>query len=223
METIKLFLAPHKALRKVMADFLVLAGQTNFNKHTEIEKLKELGNVCFTLLSSHADTEDKLIFSALDAKIKGASLHNKAQHVELEKLQEELKSTLQNLSTNTTLKEAYQFYLQVSKFQIIYLNHMLEEETVTQEIIWENLSVDEQLAIRKSIVQKTDPEICSLWIKYMIQAQTEAENLMIMQTTQQYLLPDRYTSLLQNLKEQLPPKVFESLMEKVTASSFQYY
>lgn len=221
METIQLFLAPHKALRKVMAEFLVLAGKTNFNKHTEIEKLKELGNVCFTLLSSHADTEDKFIFSTLDAKIKGASSHNKAQHVELEKLQEELKSKMLSLSTNTTLKEAYQFYMQISRFQIIYLDHMLEEEIITQEIIWENLSVKEQLAIRRSIIQKMDPKTCLLWLKNIITAQNEAENLPIMQAVQQYLLPDRYTTLLQNLKEQLPPKVFENLNKKEMDYSFQ--
>lgn len=221
METIKLFLAPHKALRKVMAEFLVLAGQTNFNKHTDIEKLKKSGNVCFTLLSSHADTEDKFIFSALDAKIKGAASHNKAQHVELEKLQEELKLKMQILSKNTTLEEAYRFYLQVSKFQIIYLDHMLEEEIVTQEIIWENLSVKEQLAIRRSIIQKMNPETCLLWLKNIIAAQNEAENLPVMEAIQQCLLPDRYSTLLQNLKEQLPSKVFENLNKKEMAYSFQ--
>lgn len=221
METIKLFLAPHKALRKVLAEFLVLAGQTNFNKHTDIEKLKELGHVCFTLLASHADTEDKFIFRALDAKIKGASSHNKAQHVELEKLQEELKSKMQSLSTNTTLEEAYQFYMQVSKFQIIYLDHMLDEEIITQEIIWENLSVKEQLAIRRSIIQKMDPEICSLWLRNMITAQNEAENLPIMEAVQRYMLPDKYTALLQNLKEQLPPKVFGNLNKEEMTYSFQ--
>jgi hypothetical protein len=177
--------------------------------------------VCFTLLSSHTDTEDKFIFSALDAKIKGASSHNKEQHVELEKLQEELKSNMQRLSTSTTLEEAYRFYLQVSKFQIIYLDHMLEEEIVTQEIIWENLSVKEQLAIRRSIIQKMDPETCSLWLKNIITSQNEAENVPIMEATQQYMLPDRYTSLLRNLKEQLPPKVFENLNKKESAYSFQ--
>ncbi|MFA5330193.1 MAG: hemerythrin domain-containing protein [Prolixibacteraceae bacterium] len=221
METIKLFSAPHKALRKIMAEFSVLAGQTNFSNQPEIEKLKELGNVFFALLSLHTGTEDKIILSALDARLPGASAHDKAEHVEIEKFQQELESEMQNLSTRTTQEEGYQFYLQVSKFQSIYLNHMLEEETVTQKMIWENLSADEQLAVRIAIVQKMDPEIYALWLKYMIPAQNEAENLPMLGVIRMNMPPERYTSLLQNLKEQMPAKTFGSLMEKVTASAFQ--
>jgi hypothetical protein len=55
----------------------------------------------------------------------------------------------------------------------------------------------------------------------MIPAQNEAENLPMLGVIRMNMPPERYTSLLQNLKEQMPAKAFGSLMEKVTASAFQ--
>jgi hypothetical protein len=41
METIRIFSPAHKALRKTMAAFMVMAGQTNFKNEKAVEKTQK--------------------------------------------------------------------------------------------------------------------------------------------------------------------------------------
>src|SRR5512145_861180 len=99
METIRIFSAPHKALRKTMSEFLVLCGQTNFKEPDSIERLKKSGAEMFFLLTSHAENEDKIILSALEAKLPGASEHDRQDHAEIELIQRQLEEWLEKLDT----------------------------------------------------------------------------------------------------------------------------
>ena len=211
METIKTFSAPHKALRKTMSGFLILAGQTNFRNIDAVEKLKKEGNEMFFLLTSHAETEDKIILSLLESKLPGASEHDKLDHLKIEKLQHELEIRLNRMDTSVSDNEAHEFYLKFASFFSLYLEHIDEEETVTQKLIWENLSVDEQLGIHKSIVAKMNPETYLIWMKHMFPAQNEKENLSMLAAIQQNMPAERFAALMELLEQNMAEKDFSSL------------
>ena len=211
MEIIRIFSASHKALRKTMAAFMVLAGQTNFKNKKAIEKLKITGKEMFFLLTSHAETEDKIILSLLESKLPGASEHDKLDHLKIEKLQHELEIHLNLLSTSVTDNEAYEFYLKFASFFSLYLEHINEEETVTQKLIWENLSVDEQLGIHKTIVAKMNPETYLIWMKHMFPAQNEKENLDLLGAIQQNMPAEQSAALMELLELTMAEEDFSSL------------
>ncbi|HRX11442.1 MAG TPA: hypothetical protein P5210_07335 [Draconibacterium sp.] len=211
METIKTFSAPHKALRKTMSGFLILAGQIDFGNTKAIEKLKKEGSEMFFLLTSHAETEDKIILSLLESKIPGASEHDKLDHLKIEKLQHELEIHLNLLSTSVTDIEAHEFYLRFASFFSLYLEHINEEETVTQKLIWEHLSVEEQLEIRAAIIAKMDPETYLIWMKHMFPAQNEKENLKMLGAIQNNMPAERFAKLLEILKLEMDRTDFTSL------------
>lgn len=211
MEIIRIFSASHKALRKTMAAFMVLAGQTNFKNKKAIEKLKITGKEMFFLLTSHAETEDKIILSLLDSKLPGASEHDKLDHLKIEKLQHELEIHLNLLSTSVTDNEAHEFYLKFASFFSLYLEHINEEETVTQKLIWENLSVDEQLGIHKTIVAKMNPETYLIWMKHMFPAQNEKENLAMLGAIQQNMPAEQSAALMELLELTMAEEDFSSL------------
>lgn len=211
METIKTFSAPHKALRKTMAEFLILAGKTNFRNAEAIEKLKKAGNEMFFLLTSHAETEEKIVLSLLESKLPGASEHDKLDHLKIEKLQHELEIHLNLLSTSVNDDEAHEFYLKFASFFSLYLEHIDEEETVTQKLIWENLSVDEQLGIHTTIVGKMNPETYMIWMKHMFPAQNETENLAMLAAIQKNMPAERFAALMELLEDNMAEKDFSSL------------
>lgn len=211
METIKTFSAPHKALRKTMSGFLILAGQTNFRNIDAVEKLIKEGNEMFFLLTSHAETEDKIILSLLESKLPGASEHDKLDHLKIEKLQHELEIQLNRMDTSVSDNEAHEFYLKFASFFSLYLEHIDEEETVTQKLIWENLSLDEQLGIHKAIVAKMNPETYLIWMKHMFPAQNEKENLAMLGAIQQNMPAERFAALMELLENNMAEKDFSSL------------
>ncbi len=211
METIRIFAAPHKALRKTMSAFLVLAGQTNFKNEKAVEKLKNTGNEMFFLLTSHAETEDKIVLNALEMKLPGASEHDKKDHVMIHKLQHELEVQLSRLNTSVSENEAHDFYLGFASFFSLYLEHIDEEEKVTQKLIWENFSTEEQLAIRTSIVAKMKPETYAIWLRHIIPAQNETENLMMLGAILRNMLSENFETLLENLERNMSEEDFLSL------------
>jgi len=221
METIRIFSAPHKALRKTMADFMVMIGQTNFGNKQAVAELKKAGREMFFLLTSHAETEDKIILNALEQKVQGASDHDINDHVKIERLQRSLEIHLNLLSTSVTTSEAHDFYLEFARFYSLYLEHIDEEETVTQKLIWENLSFDEQLAIRASIVAKMNPETYAIWLKHMIPAQNEAENRMMLGAIQKNMPADMFHALMERMGESMPEDDFLKLGIQLSALAIQ--
>jgi len=222
METIRMFAAPHKALRKTMAAFVVQAGQTNFSNADAVEKLKQTGSELFLLLNSHAHTEDSIILSALELKLPGSSEHDKLDHINIEHLQQELETDLKHLSCHTTPDEAHDFYLKFSAFHSLYVEHMHEEETVTQELIWEHLSPEEQLEVRIKIISNMDPAVYAIWLKHIIPAQNENENLAILGAIRQNMPAERFAGLFESLGSKMPKEDFDRLMDRLEISQHAY-
>lgn len=81
----KIFSTPHKALRKLMAEFSLLAGRTDYANESELHVLKQTGNEMFDLLKEHAHIEETIILAVLETKAPGSSEENTEEHELLEK------------------------------------------------------------------------------------------------------------------------------------------
>lgn len=222
MTTIRMFAAPHKALRRTMANFSVLAGQTNFSDVEAVEKLKNLGKEMFFLLTSHAKIEDQVILRALEAKLPGASEHDKLDHIKIERIQQQLEDMLEKLDTTISADEAYDFYLRFAVFHSLYIEHTNEEETVTQQVIWDHLTVEEQMAIRAAIMQRMDTETYAIWLKHIIPAQNETENLMMITAYRKNSPAENFDLLIEILELIMPEDDFKPFKQKLDLTSVQY-
>lgn len=222
MTAIRMFSAPHKALRRTMANFSILAGQINFSDVEAVEKLKSLGKEMFFLLTSHAKTEDQVILRALEAKLPGASEHDKLDHIKIERVQRQLEDLLEKLDTTISADEAYDFYLRFAAFYSLYLEHTNEEETVTQQVIWDYLTVEEQMAIRTSIISRMDTETYAIWLKHMIPAQNETENLMMITAYRKNASVENFALLIEILELIMTEEDFNPLKQKLNFNFIQH-
>lgn len=216
MKTIRIFSAPHKALRKTMSDFMILCGQTNFRKPEAIDKLKKAGAEMFFLLTAHANTEDTIVLKALENKVPGAAKHDTLDHIRIEELQSNLENHLNRLNASASESDAHDFYLKFALFFSLYLEHIDEEETVTQQLIWENLSVEEQLSIHASIVKKMDPAVYAIWLKHMIPAQNDNENIAMLDAISRNMPADKFEVLMETLTQSISPEKLNTLLHRVT-------
>lgn len=216
-----MFSAPHKALRRTMAAFSTLIGQTNFRDEKEVRKLKQVGNEMFFLLNSHADSEEKIILSALEIKLPGSSEHDKLDHLKIEKRQKELEVYLNMLSTSVMADEAHDFYLTFASFHSLYLEHIDEEETVTQKLIWQHFTTEEQLAMRASIIAKMDPDVYAMWLKHMIPAQNENENQAMLGALRINMSTEHFQFLMEKLGKNMDENDFLILSMHLSALALQ--
>jgi hypothetical protein len=177
MSSIKIYSAPHKGLRNILAKFVTMSGKIDYSNESELNNLKLLGNEMFMLLENHAYTENNFTLTSLDFKVSGASEHDREEHIKILKIQKKLASDLNNLTIATPLENGHQFYLQATYFQSEYLYHLFEEETETEPIIVEHFTEDELIRNRYDVLTKMNFEILLIWMKYIMEVQSVNENL----------------------------------------------
>ncbi|TNE62187.1 MAG: hypothetical protein EP344_05235 [Bacteroidetes bacterium] len=199
MNRVKIFSAPHKALRKLLGDFSLAAGRADTGNPEAIEQLKKQGEELFFLLTLHAESEDDIILRALEQKVPGGAAENTAEHEALEAEQQHLHDRLRSLSADSSAEDLYRFYLDFSAYHAQYLLHILHEENETQQLLEAHFSDAELLDIRSEIVQHLAFEDYLLWLRHMFATHTQAE----------------FSQMLQGLKRVLPAEAFEQVCDTV--------
>lgn len=199
MSTIKSFSAPHKGLRNIMATFAFRLGQTDVADTTALQRLKALGDEMFALLNDHVHTENEHTLRHLEERAPGSSAHDREDHDKLDRIQHELQRQLQTLTGKETAEQMHDFYLSFTLFQSQYLEHIHDEETVTELLLQKHFTDDELLQHRQEIMKRLAPDTLLLWLKYIIPAQRTDENI----------------TMLSVLKANAPEPYFERVMRTI--------
>jgi hypothetical protein len=215
MSRIKSFAAPHKGLRYVIAKFSNSLGYTDFGNPAQLKTLQQLGNEMFTLLDDHVHTENEQTLKHLEEKVKGASEHDIADHEKLEAVQSSLAHRLAAFNGRETADEMHAFYLDFSLFQSLYLEHIFEEETVTELLLQQYFSDEELIQHRMEVMQRLSFPVLLLWLKYVIPAQREDESLGMLSGFKANAPASVFQQVLDVIKTELDSIRYDSLVSKL--------
>ncbi len=169
---------PHKGIRYAFPLLSMKAGSLDFTDKKAVADLKEQLVEFGELLEEHADLENRFILKPLEERVPGSANHDEADHEQLELLQEQLIAKLDSiLSSNAeeAVKLGYEFYQDLSMLHAAHLEHMMEEETVTQNLMWQHFSDEELFAIHGQIMACIPPPMMLSWSKYILPALNPAE------------------------------------------------
>lgn len=209
MARIRSFAAPHKGLRNIMGKFSFCLGYTNFADPSQLDYLKQVGHELFILLNDHVHTENEHTLTHLEERVKGASAHDKADHERLEAVQESLQQQLSGFTGEESADDIHLFYLNFSHFHSQYLEHIFEEETVTEALLQQHFTDEELIQQRTLTMQRIKFPTLLLWLKYIIPAQDEKDNV----------------NMLSGLKANAPTEAFEQVLavikNEMDANRFQ--
>lgn len=212
MSRIKSFAAPHKGLRNVLSKFSYQLGHTNFNIPAELSALKQLGRDMFALLNDHAATENSHTLRNLEERAPGSSQHDMEDHARLEEIQAELESRLSSFSGIESPDEVHEYYLDFSLFHSIYLEHIHEEETVTEKLLQEHFTDEELTNHRIAIMAKVPfPTLC-LWLKYIVPAQAIAEIIGMLSGLKQKASAADFKAVMTMIQAEMSNDRFENLI-----------
>jgi hypothetical protein len=215
MASIRSFAAPHKALRNVLSKFSFDLGCADFQNHSELTQLKVLGREMFTLLNNHAHSENEYTLRHLEERVKGASTHDRQDHEQLEVIQDKLEQQLNGFTGGESSDEIHLFYLDVSHFHSQYLEHIHEEETVTELLLQQHFTDDELMTHRMEIMKSIDFPVLLLWMKYVIPAQPESESLLMLQGLKASAPPGAFEEVLAVIKNEMTPRRYDGLISKM--------
>lgn len=215
MTRVKSFAAPHKGLRSLMSRFSYTLGFIDVDDPTQLSQLKDLGQALFTLLTHHAHTENEHTLTLLEERAKGASEHDRHDHQQLEGVQLALEQQLAGLTGNESPDELHSFYLAFSRFQSQYLEHIFEEETVTERLLQQYFTDEELIQQRISVMQSFDFPMLRLWLKYIIPAQREAENVGMLSGLKATVPKHAFEQIMSTIQGEMEAERFDALRSKV--------
>jgi len=215
MSRVKSFEAPHKGLRNIISKFSLSIGQTNLSDPFQLEKLKSLGNEMFLLLNNHVHTENEHTLKNLEEKVKGSSEHDLADHRRLEVIQNSLQDRLNSMSNEISANELHQFYLDFSMYHSEYLQHIFEEETVTELLLQAHFTDEELIQQRIAIMGGMEFPILLNWLKYTIPAQTEEENVQMLSGFKKNAPAAAFDAVLNTIRPEMEAGRYESLVAKL--------
>lgn len=212
MERVNLFKAPHKALRRILADFQLQLGQISLANKDELENLIKLGELMFTLLNDHAAKEEKFILKALGDKDEEAIQHDHSSHLYLDEIQKTIQQTFNKISLFSSAEEFYQLYLSFSYFHAQYLQHIYEEEVITHNELLKHLTDEELLNIRLELVKSIHPDMKIMWYKYMIATQNEEENKLLIQALTNMIGKETVTYIIEEARSLISNNQYAQLV-----------
>jgi len=215
MSRVRSFAAPHKGLRYLIAKFASNLGHTDFSNYAQLTVLKQLGLEMFTLLDDHVHTENEHTLKHLEQRVPGASGHDVADHEKLEAVQNSLAQRLSGFNGHETADEIHTFYIDFSLFHSQYLEHIFEEETVTELLLQQNFSDEELIQHRNNIMQRLAFPVLLLWLKYIIPAQPEEESLAMLFGFKANAPQPAFEQVMSAIKSELDKERYESLASKL--------
>lgn len=211
-----LVLTPHKGIRNAFSQLSFKAGNIDYADKTEVAGLKaQLEEFC-VLLDGHAHLENEFILKALEARVPGSSHHDENDHEQLEAQQEALLAKLDQildpiLPAEEAAARGYFFYQDLSRLHAAHLEHMLEEELVTQKLTWENFTDEEIHGIHVQIVQSIPPAKMLAWAKYILPALNHNERVGMLKGMQAGAPAEFFQQVLAIAEAKLPAASFQSL------------
>lgn len=218
MARIRLLVAPHKGLRNLLGKFSFCLGSANLADPRQLAYLQQLGQELFTLLNDHVHTENESMLARLEERLPGASKHDKADHQRLEAVQDALQQQLAGLTGEESAEEMHQFYLNFSHFQSQYLEHIFEEETVTELLLQQHFSDEELMQQRALTMQRIKFPILLLWLKYMIPAQGEPESVGMLSGFRANAPAEAFEQVLAVIKPEMDANRFHRLVAKLNGN-----
>ena len=211
----KSYAASHKGLRNILSQFSLLAGKTNYSDIQEIEKLKELGDDMFFLLTHHLHTENDDLLRPLEERVHGASKHDLDDHERLERIQGDIALQLSKLDGKQDEETGHSFYLSFTNFHSQYLEHILQEELVTEKLLLNNFTAEELQENSMRIMQKVEFPVILMSLKYIVPAQSLNENIKILRAFKTNAPAETLQAVLDIIKPEMTNEEFVLLTNKI--------
>jgi uncharacterized protein YktA (UPF0223 family) len=180
MKRLKSLDPPHKGLRNALSQFSLMAGKTQYNDMSSVQRLKDLGSEVFHLLRDHTQTEENFILKPLEDKIPGAAASDSADHKILDAIENALEEKLLSFNGAQSDEEGHEFYLKFTEFHSEYLEHIAEEDRVTEEMMQLHFTDEELIGHQVQIMQEMDFKTLLLWFKYIVPARRSSENKQVL-------------------------------------------
>lgn len=204
----------HKGLRAAMSESLLALGRLDADDAAErrdvLQQLRELLFLC----RSHLEHENRHVHTALEARRPGSSAQTAGEHRNHVLAIDWLEQCVREVEGTTPAARGltvHQLYHQLALFVAENLEHMHDEETRHNAVLWEAFSDAELTAIHDNILASLTPQERMLAMRWMLPAVTPAERAQLLASVRDRAPAPVFEGLLAMVRKQLAPEAWSKL------------
>jgi hypothetical protein len=186
----------HRALRLFMTDTLVRVGRLDTDDRAELAATLEQLRTLLVMCRGHADSENRFVHTAIEARAAGATARFGEDHHEHLAAIEALEAEAATLAVAPSAALALRLYRHLALFVAENFEHMQREETVLNQALWalyDDAGID---AIEHAIVADLPPEKMQLVLRWMTPALPPAERAAWLAGMQAAMPPEAFRGVL---------------------------
>lgn len=172
MKRESVFDLPHKGLRIALAELCAAATGNDFSLPQERAAFENLFASVWELIAAHSETEERVTFTELDARLPGASHALRAEHDQLDAAYAELRGAV---ARGEHCSETEKFCRDLDRFSAAFAAHMNREEDEIEPLVWQYFSDDEIQSHRRNIMVSDGPEKLLKYFRFVFYALTEKQ------------------------------------------------
>ena len=196
----------HKGLRSFMMHALQQLGRTDPRDECEMREALDALRALLGLCRTHLEKENAFVHAALEARRPGSTAGIALEHAHHERsiaALEEAARGLERAADDARAAGALALYRSLALFVAENFEHMHDEETAMNALLWEVCDDAELLAIEHAIVASIAPAQAMLVARWMLPALDAAERAAKLAAMQANAPREAFAGVLAMLKQQL--------------------
>lgn len=199
----------HKALRAYMTHTLLRVGRLDSDDAQEVAEVSDEVRLLLDFCASHVQHENDIVHAALEERAPGGTAAIAAEHLDQEQAIRGLRAL--NASLADDPQAAGALYHALAAFVAGNLEHMAEEETAHNALLWAHFSDEELLALQHRIHQKVDAWQMQLAMRWMLPHLNPAERAAVLGGFRRSAPADAFAGLLDMVRPLLPQRDWRKL------------
>lgn len=218
MERYRVYDTPHKGIRRGFAEVMVAIGQADWTRPATVVHVLDLTSDLLKVLEFHAEIENNIVLAELEQRVPGATRHDTHDHEELELVHHKLNELVSLMKAaaqrGDSLTTFGRMLLEgVNALIAEHLEHMGYEETVTQQLLWDNFSDEELMAQLPRIMQSHGPDDMVLMMRFILPGLSQPERQHIVQGMRANAPEPFVTAVLAAAGPFIPEAEFDALLQ----------
>jgi hypothetical protein len=187
----------HKGLRAFMTHTLVRVGRLDALDAAEVAEAGDEVRALLEMCASHLKHENEVIHVAMDSRRPGAASRIEDEHVQHLDAIAGLRAMLDRVSGDPACAQA--LYHALVAFVAHNFEHMEQEETVHNAVLWATHSDDELRALEHRIVSTLGPREKEFSLRWMLP----------------HMTPSERTAMLGGMRQGMPVAAFAAVVAQI--------
>jgi iron-sulfur cluster repair protein YtfE (RIC family) len=210
----------HKGLRALLYETAIKLQQSDFWHLEDAEECLERISEVIALFEKHADSEDTVVFPAIEKYEPSIADAFLKEHVEDHILSEKLNSAIIAYRAAPTINEkiaaSRQIHIAFTKFLVFNIEHMAKEEEVLNPLLWRYYSDKDLLELTQRIVKNIAHDKLERYNSWMMRGLNNQEITGWLKEVEKHAPEEVFQALFVTAEKELAPRRFREVLECLT-------